>query len=53
MTAVTVLFAVIILAAASSGCASSVQDDSKGQTGQEAYLSAYIEGMDHHGGQDY
>jgi uncharacterized protein YceK len=54
MTAVTVLFAVIILAAASSGCASSVQDDSKVQSGQDAYLSAYIDGMDHHGwAQDY
>lgn len=54
MTAVTVLFAVIILAAASSGCASSVQDDSKVQSGQDAYLRAYIDGMDHHGwAQDY
>lgn len=53
-TAVTVLFAVVVLAAALAGCTSSVQDDSNGQPMMDAYVNAYSAGMDHHSlAQDY
>jgi uncharacterized protein YceK len=48
-TALIILFAIVIAAASLAGCASSVQDDGKSQLAQDAYLSVYSEGMDHHG----